>query len=87
MRKVGNMKLYSIDEILDEDLGKIGMPAKRKNLLRQNSENLWACNVPRFQRLKVGKISISQRLPKPSRQCKFQQTSLLGTHLWLFGDT
>ena len=30
MRKVGNMKLYSIDEILDEDLGKIGTPERDK---------------------------------------------------------
>ena len=107
MRKVGNMKLYSIDEILDEDLGKIGTPERDKFETELQAEvhayhigeairnarkekkltHLWACNVPRFQRLKVGKISISQRLPKPSRQCKFQQTSLLGTHLWLFGDT
>lgn len=30
MRKVGNLKLYSIDEILDEDLGKIGTPERDK---------------------------------------------------------
>ncbi|MGN1246635.1 MAG: transcriptional regulator, partial [Muribaculaceae bacterium] len=30
MRQVGDMKLYSIDEILDEDLGKTGTPERDK---------------------------------------------------------
>lgn len=28
MKQIGNMKLYSLDEILDEDMGKIGTPKR-----------------------------------------------------------
>ena len=50
MRKVGDMKLYSFEELLEEDYGKVGTPerdafehVRLRILPRQNWVRKWVC--------------------------------------------